>query len=412
MRKITLLFTIVLISTFVVAQKANVNKALSKAQSEENPDFDGAKALIEAALVNEETKDQAKTWWTAGRVYELSSRNEQRKGDGYEALAGADAMREYDLYLRAYELDFLPNAKGKVKPAYEKKIKESMASLYRSNILVNYSVEKQKQQLYEEAYDIMSRHLGIIDLEMLKSDSKMMEDTLLQKRDFYNQFKFYAGVWAWQADRLQEALSCLSDIKSTGYKQQEVYEYMATICDQMKDSAQYESILREGSQVVPQSQFLIGNLINLYVDRKQTKEAIEYLQQAISRNPTAQLYNVLGSVQETAGDLDNALLNFNKALEFDDKYVDAIANIGRLYYNQGVKIEEEAMDVKDPAKKKEMDAQKNEKIHQALPYFEKAYELNMEDTQVQTMLRQTYYRLVQADPKFKMKHPELSRGDF
>lgn len=412
MKRLALFFTIVLISTFVFAQKANVNKALSKAQSEENPDFDEAKALIEAALVNEETKDQAKTWWTAGRVYELSSRNEQRKGDGYEASAGADAMREYELYMRAYELDFMPNAKGKIKPAYDKKIKESMASLYRSNILVNYSIKKQDNALYEEAYNIMSLHLGIIDLEMLKSDPKMMEDTLLQKRDLYNQLKFYSGVWAWQAEKLPEALTCLSDIKSTGYKQQEVYEYMATICDQMKDSARYEEILREGSQVVPQSQFLIGNLINLYVDRKQTKEAIEYLQQAISRNPTAQLYNVLGSVQESAGDLDNALINFNKAIQLDENYVDAIANIGRLYYNQGVKIEEEAMDTKDPAKKKEMDAQKNDKIRQALPYFEKAYELNMDDPQVQTMLRQTYYRLVQADPKFKMKHPELSRGDF
>lgn len=412
MKKIALLFAIVLISTFTFAQKANVNKALSKAQAEENPDFDEAKALIEAALVNEETKDQVKTWWTAGRVYELSSRNEQGKGEGHEAEAGADAMREYDLYLRAYEMDFMPNAKGKVKPAYDKKIKESMASLYRSNILLNYSVNKQNDQQYGEAYRIMHRHLGIIDLDMIKNDAKMMEDTTLQKRNLYNQLKFYAAVWAWQAEMRQEALAYFTDIKSTGFKQQEVYEYMATICDEMKDTVQYEAILREGAQVVPQSQFLIGNLINLYVDRKQTKEAIEYLQQALQINPTAQLYNVLGSVQETAGDLDNALLNFQKALELDPNYVDAIANIGRLYYNQGVKIEEESIDIKDPARKREMDALKNEKIRQALPYFERAYELNMDDAQVQKMLRQTYYRLYQVDSNLNMKFPELRNGYF
>jgi len=411
MKKVALLFAVVLISTFAFAQKANVNKALSMAQAEENPDFDEAKALIESALVNDETKGQAKTWWTAGRVYELSSRSEMTK-EGHETEAGTDAMREYDLYLRAYEMDFMPNAKGKVKPAYEKKIKESIASLYKSNILVNYSVQKQNDQQYKEAYNIMKRHLGIIDLDMLRNDAKMMEDTLLQKRSLYNQLKFYAAVWAWQAEMLPEAVTFLDDIKTTGYKQQEVYEYMATICEQMKDTARYEAVLREGAQVLPQSQFLIGNLINLYVDRKQTDQAITYLQQAINTTPTAQLYNVLGSVQETAGDLDNALINFNKALQLDENYVDAIANIGRLYYNQGVKIEEEAMDVKDAAKKKTMDAAKNEKIRQALPYFEKAYELNMEDPQVQRMLRQTYYRLVQADPKFKMKHPELSKGDF
>lgn len=410
MKRLALFFTIVLISTFTFAQKANVNKALSKAQAEENPDFDEAKALIEAALVNEETKGQAKTWWTAGRVYELSSRSQAAQGRTEEA--GTDAMREYDLYMRAYEMDFMPNAKGKVKPAFDKKIKESMASLYRSNILVNFSVAKQNDEQWADAYNVMSRHIGILDLEMLTSDPKMMADTLLAKNDQYAQFTYFASIFAWQAQMRLEALTLLKSIKSQGYKQQEIYEYMAQICDEMKDTVQYEEILREGSQVVPQSQFLIGNLINLYVDRKQTKEAIEYLQQAISRTPTAQLYNVLGSVQETAGDLDNALANFNKAIQLDENYVDAIANIGRLYYNQGVKIEEDAMDVKDPARKKEMDAQKNDKIRQALPYFEKAYELNMEDTQVQKMLRQTYYRLVQADPKFKMKHPELSRGDF
>lgn len=412
MKKLILFFTIVLSSTFTFAQKANVNKALSMATAEENPNFDGAKELIESALVNEETMNQAKTWWTAGRVYELSSRNQQKKGEGYEAAAGVDAMREYDLYLRAYELDFMPNAKGKVKPAYDKKIKESMASLYKSNILLNYSINKQDNQLYEEAYQIMVRHLGIIDLDMLKNDPKMMEDTLLQKRSLYTQLKYYAAIWAWQAQLRPQAISLLDEIKTTGFKQQDVYEYMATIYDEMHDTIQYEAVLREGSQVVPQSQFLIGNLINLYVDRKQTNEAIEYLQQAISRTPTAQLYNVLGSVQETAGDLDNALINFNKAIQLDENYVDAIANIGRLYYNQGVKIEEDAMSVKDNALKKQMDNQKNEKIRQALPYFEKAYELNQDDSQLQKMLRQTYYRLYQIDSKLKMKFPELRNGYF
>jgi len=411
MKKLLLFFTIVLISTFTFAQKANIGKALSMAQAEENPDFDEAKALIESALVNDETKDMVKTWWTAGKVYELSSRHEQRI-NGHEAEAGADAMREYDLYLKAYELDFTPNAKGKVKPAYDKKIKESMASLYKSNILVNYSVTKQGDEQWADAYRIMTRHLAIIDLDMLKNDPKMMEDTLLHKNTSYFQFKYYASIWAWQAGMRPEALSMLREVSTSGYKKQEVYEYMATICEELKDTVQYEAVLREGAHAVPQSQFLIGNLINLYVERKQTAEAIEYLQKAIQQTPTAQLYNVLGSVQETAGDLDNALVNFNKAIQIDENYVDAIANIGRLYYNQGIKIEEDATNLKDNAKIKEMDALKNEKIRQALPYFEKAYELDMNDTQVQKMLRQTYYRLIQADPKFKMKHPELSRGDF
>ena len=88
------------------SQKSNVNAAKSKASSLENPDFNTAKQLIEEALVNEETKGSANTWFVAGYVYETSSDAEFTKikqGLGGDmVLAGEDALKAYDYYLKAY----------------------------------------------------------------------------------------------------------------------------------------------------------------------------------------------------------------------------------------------------------------------------------------------------------------------
>ena len=65
MRKTLLMAALVLISAGCMAQKANVNKAKSLILSE-TPDYDQARQLIGAALANEETKNQANTWYVAG----------------------------------------------------------------------------------------------------------------------------------------------------------------------------------------------------------------------------------------------------------------------------------------------------------------------------------------------------------
>ena len=77
------------------AQKANVSKAKNKALAVENPDFQGAKDDIEAALVNDETKDLANTWYVAGLVYEKAADAEfilTQTGSGDAIKMGEDVL--------------------------------------------------------------------------------------------------------------------------------------------------------------------------------------------------------------------------------------------------------------------------------------------------------------------------------
>ena len=125
MKRVLLLMTCALmISAAGFAQKSNVNKAKNKAYASENPDYAGAKVLIEEALLNDETKGLANTWFVAGEVYEKSATN---------GKVEKDAMNAYDYFLKAFELDKLPDAKGNVKPKFTKKGADNMYKLYYSN---------------------------------------------------------------------------------------------------------------------------------------------------------------------------------------------------------------------------------------------------------------------------------------
>lgn len=407
MKRIIILFAIVLAGTMCFAQKANINKAKAKAYAEENPDFDEAKALIEAALNDPSTKDLALTLWTAADIYNRSAMNERSKGDGHEEAAGTDALRALDLYKQAYERDQMPDAKGKIKPKYDKKIKEALANLYKSYILVNYSVKKQQDQEWAAAYEGMDKHIGILDLDMVKNDAKLAQDTSLRKGNTYNQLRYFAGVFAWSAGMRPEALVELQGLIGTGYQEENVYEQICTIYEEMGDTVNYLSALKAGAKAVPQSQWLTGNLINHYVAKGQYDEAKNYLTVAIANNPTAQLYNVLGSLNEELGELKEAMANYTIAVGLDDNYADAHANIGRFYYNRAMRLEDASLKTNDPATLKQYKDQMQEYFAQAVPEFERAYELNRDNSDFQRMLRITYYRLRSSNEKYQPKYPEL-----
>ena len=95
---------------------------------------------------------------------------------------------------------------------------------------------------------------------------------------------------------------------------------------------------------------------------------------AIQKNPNdANLYNVMGRVYETGlKDYANAEKNFQIALEKDPNLTDALSNIGRIYYNQGVNKLSEANMINDSKKYQEELGMAKDLFKKALPYYKKS----------------------------------------
>ncbi|OUO53200.1 hypothetical protein B5F77_06590 [Parabacteroides sp. An277] len=390
------------------AQKKVVKQAqgLVKGSSVEAAAFDEARTLIQGAMENEETKNDPQTWFVAGFIEDRQFDNERTKqmlGQQADEPTMYTALgKVLPLFEKAYELDQLPNEKGKVKPKYTKDIKSTLSAnhLYYINAGAYYFDQKD----YPKAYDFFEQFLKI-------SDHPMFKDTQTAARDSnFMTVQFYAAVAATQLGDPQKAIAALERAKNTEYRQNDVYQYLCYEYEQAKDSVNLEKTLKEGMEKFPEEKYYMLNLINNYIYSNRSEQAVEYLNLAIQKEPNnAQLYDVMGRVYET-GLKDNAKAEeyFKKAVEMDPENADILANLGRIYYNQGVNKLGEANSITDTQKYQEESAKAKAFFEKALPYFEKAHQLKPDDRANMTALRGIYYNLNMGD-KFEAIEAEMNK---
>ena len=390
MKRVLLTVALCVAASASFAQKKAVNEAQSIAKGDK-PDFTEARTLIKGALENPESKDDPKTWYVAGFIEDQQFSNERTKqvlGQQpnepvmYEALGNV-----LPYFKKAYELDQLPNEKGKVKPKFTKDIKGILGANHLYYIHGGAYYFDQKD--YPKAYDFFQQYLEISDLPMFKGEQ------VAEKDSNYMTVQFYAAVAATQLGDSQKAIAALERAKNTDYRANDVYQYLCYEYEQAKDTVNLEKILEEGRIKFPDEKYYLMSLINNYIYSDRNEKAIEYLNTAIAKDPNnPELYNVMGRVYETGlKDYDNAEKFFRKALEFNPDYTDALSNLGRIFYNQGVNKQGEANMINDSKQYQEELAKAKDLFKKALPYYEKAHQLKPEDKEYMTALRGIYYNL-------------------
>ncbi|MDF9829577.1 tetratricopeptide repeat protein [Parabacteroides sp. PF5-6] len=377
-------------ATGAFAQKKAVSQAQSIAKGN-NADFAEARTLVKGALQDPETKDDAKTWYVAGYVEDQQFSAERMKellGQQPNQPVMYQALLNILPYLeKAYELDQLPDAKGKVKPKFTKDIKGILSAnhVYYINAGAFYFDERD----YKNASEAFEQYLKISDLPMFAGEQVAARDSN------YMTVQFYAGVAATQLGDRQKAIATLNRAKEYGYRQSDTYQYLYYEYQELRDTANMEMVAKEGLAIFPQEPFFILNLINIYIYTNRNEEAIDYLTKAIAAEPNnAQYYDVLGSVYESGlKDFDNAEKNYAKALELDPDYVDALSNLGRVYYNQAISAQGDANMLSDNKLYQEEIAKAKALFEKARPYFEKAHQLKPEQREYMVALRGIYYNL-------------------
>ena len=403
MKRVLLTVALCVAASASFAQKKVVNEAQSIAKGS-NADFGEARTLIKGALENPETKDDAKTWYVAGFIEDQQFNAERAKqilGQQpnepvmYEALYGI-----LPYFQKAYELDQLPNEKGKVKPKYTKDIKSILSANH--VYLFNGGAYYFDKQEYKKAYDFFNQYVEISELPMFAGTQTAEKDSTFMT------VQFYAAVAATQLGDSQKAIAALERAKNTDYRASEVYQYLCY--EQAKDTVNLEKTLEEGLNKFPEEQYFLMSLINNYIYSNRNEKAIEYLNTAIakdSNNP--QLYDVMGRVYETGlKDYAKAEEYFKKALAINPDYIESLSNLGRVYYNQGVNKQGEANMINDAKQYQEELGKAKEFFKQALPYFEKAHQMKPEEREYMTALRGIYYNLNMGD-KFDAIEAEMNK---
>ena len=408
MKRVLLTVALCVAASASFAQKKVVNEAQSIAKGS-NADFGEARTLIKGALENPETKDDAKTWYVAGFIEDQQFNAERAKqilGQHpnepvmYEALYGI-----LPYFQKAYELDQLPNEKGKVKPKYTKDIKSILSANH--VYLFNGGAYYFDKQEYKNAYDFFNQYVEISELPMFAGTQPA------EKASTFMTVQFYAAAAASLAKDSRLAIAALERAKNTPYRQYDVYQYLCYEYGEARtaqDSVMLEKTFEEGMQVFPDSAFFLNNLINTYIYSNRNEKALEMLNVAIQKNPNdANLYNVMGRVYETGlKDYANAEKNFQIALEKDPNLTDALSNIGRIYYNQGVNKLSEANMINDSKKYQEELSMAKDLFKKALPYYKKAHEAEPEKMDNMIALRGIYYNL-NMGPELEAIEAEMNK---
>ena len=399
MRKTLILAALVLISAGCFAQKNPATKKAKSYMLSESPDFGAARASIAEALEQEPT---AETYYWAGMIgYKevmLQNYNQMMGQSADVAAAGAAAEESYEYWLKADELAQVPvlNKKGVEVPTDPKmrgKIAKMMLDYYKNQDLVKYGVHLNESRDYAGAFKAFKMHVEMPDLPMMQ-DPKIQKE--MPRDTTYIQYKYYAAIFAVQSEMHEDAIALLEQLKDGEYEAISTNQFLYQEYVNVKDTVKFLETLQNAVVRFPQEPWFLQNLINYYIFTGQEQTAIDYLAQAIEREPNVAL-------DESQCNYEAALADFDAALAIDPKMADAMAGKGRVYYNQAVKLNEAAANIMDNKEYKKALDEMNEVFRQSLPFFEKAHEMAPEERSYIQTLKGLYYRFGMEDKENEMK---------
>ena len=279
--------------------------------------------------------------------------------------------------------------------------------------LKNYLIPDQLK-----AYDVWGIYLDIPKLSIMKGEkSGLPADSTIAILEFNR------ALAALQTQDHALAISALNEAKGNGYNQNDIYKYLVYEYEQTQDTVNLIQTLQEGEKLFKNEMVEVkdemGNtvmdengqpkmqkentytlkLINLYIYSGKYDEAIATLDAILAEEPDkAEYWNVKGNLYESQKKYDQSIECFEKAIEIDPTYADALGNLGRIYFNLAVQKNNEISSITDNVKYAE--AREKEVIplfEKSRPYYEKAYELKPGEPDYKYALRNIYYNLNDAE---------------
>lgn len=397
MKKVLFSMALLLVASFTFAQEKAVKEA-KKIASAVTPDFAKADELINQALTNPETKDQAETWNVAGFIQKRKSEKEMENAylrkpyDTLQVYNSALNMCKY--YFKCDELAQIPNEKGKIKNKYRRA--NASAMLAERGNLINGGIQFFNENKNKEALDFFATYVDMAAHPMFEKENLLQTDTVLP------QIAYYASLAAAKIEDYPNVLKYAPYAKEDKEVGKYAMEFISTALKAQGDTVKWIASLQEGLQKYPDHQFFFGHLIDYYSNNNKYDEAMKFADDMLAKDPNNVFYlYVKGYLYHNMKDYDKAIEFYKKTIEVDPNYAEAYSNIGLIYCIQAQEFSEKSTsDVNDPQYKEDQ-ATLRTYYEKAKPYYEKARELKPDQKDLWgTGLYRVYYNL-QMGPEFE-----------
>lgn len=388
MKRTTILFALLFAVTGLFAQKGKVATATSYKEAGK---LDKAVESIEETIDPKNPKSEnsiswPRTWEARGEIYQAIF---ESKDENYKKLNADPLTVAFDSYMKALQLDD--------KDRFSKSVKIKLTLLIGD--LTNQAVAGFNEEKYDKALRSFEQIMAIEKNPVYRGEDKTSVDTVII---------FNAGLAAYNAKNYDKAIEYYKEAAKYKYNGAKTYTLISDsymLKQNKQDSVNALQVLEEGLKEYPQNGNLLVLIINYYLNSNKKDEAMKYLDIAIAQDPkNSSYYFVQGTLYDKLQKIDEAAASYQKAIELKNDYFDAYYNLGALYYNKGVKQVDvaNAIPSNQPEKYEQEKNKADIEFKKALPYMEKAHEINPTDKFTMESLKTLYYRLKMLD-----KHAEI-----
>ena len=378
MKKFFLLIVVISISIAAMSQKGKVTSALSYI---DQGLLDKAKEAIDAALVDEKSKDWFNTYFAKGKLCQASFESDNPR---FKTFYKDPLGEAYSAYEKAIELD----PKGTIK-------KRIITNMIYNSLAVNLFTQgsaKFEAKDFEMALSSFENQIRITGSDKFVG----VPDTGM----YYN-----AGLAAFNSGKYDKAIKYFekcAEMKYQGIKPYyQIYEsYMG-----LGDTVKAESILMSLTNIFPEDKSITLQLVELYLKSNKNDEALKYIKIAKENDPgNFSLYYTAGIIFLNQSKFDDAISELTRSVELKSDFYENQYAMGIAYINKAADMNTKANEIMDIKKYNEAVDQLNIVYAKALPFMEKAYELKPDDVYTMSRLQELYYRLKTRDPVLNQKY--------
>ena len=306
------------------------NKTLKEAQTAlntEGGDINQAKAFIDQAIANKHTAGLAGTWNTAGHIqqkfYDRENEKMYLKQPYSEDTFFGALSKMFEYYNKCDEIESQPNEKGKVVYKYRDANAEALFGV-RPNLVsggVTY-FNKDNNQL---AYDLFAQYIESADFPMLKKYHIAETDS------FISVVSYYASLAGMKMEKYDLALKYLDRALDDPEVGEQAMMYKCMAYASMGDSAQWVEVLKTAVEKYPSKEYFYSNLISYYNNHDQNAELMSFANDMIQKTNLPIFYFVRGFLYQNDKKYDEAIAEYNLALERDANYTGALRNLAICY---------------------------------------------------------------------------------
>lgn len=385
---------------FSVAQNKPANRGENFIQQIEGK-LDKAKIQVDKLTTDAATNQSAESWYLKGYVY-----TELAKSAVYKKTVPNAELEALEAIKKSKELD-----RGKKFESDRINVLFDLSTIFYNKAITLYNdgVEKNMQNNFTDALLNFEKFLETIDV--LEGDKVIVTNLLDFNKVNIQSIYLYAGYSAYksnQFDKGKQFFDKLVVLNAPAHQARQVgtplaYIYYTEMLLAMKDTNSAKGVALKGLEVYPDNPDVILMAIDLYSKMRKMYEMADLIEKIVSQNPQpdlkmlfvlGQAYNNIAKEFIRKGYQSTADQYKSKAVEYFEKVIqqnpsdkrvlfNSYYNLGVIYYNAGV----------NAYKQRETSSEYEFLFKKAIPYLEKAREIEPKNKSVLNMLLKSYTSL-------------------